>query len=222
MKLASLFAVLSFAPCAALAGVPSVAEHFGNVEFTGADSTTRMLTRGGQYGEPVLGPDGRTVAFIHIDAAATGPGQDSFNSLYVADGATGKVRRLIAPKEADAPKDRLAAFSHPIFSLDGHYIYVSAEAWATSPAVHQINVETGAERFVIDGAATRIIRTGPYRGYLIVGRHRYYPAPKLGSYDASYVVRPDAKEVFMIPGSDNDDKPDAIARWLKAKGWAAW
>ena len=50
----------------------------------------------------------------------------------------------------------------------------------------------------------------------------YYDAPKVGSYNAVFVVRPDAKEVFQVPGSETDDNKDHVAPWLKAKGWAAW
>ena len=70
------------------------------------------------------------------------------------------------------------SFDGPVFSLDGGFVYVTANAWATSGAVHQVSLATGQERFVIDGGCDAVIRTGPWRGYLLVTRHMYYPAPR--------------------------------------------
>jgi hypothetical protein len=57
---------------------------------------------------------------------------------------------------------------------------------------------------------------------LLVTRHEYWPAPKYGSYEAIYVVRPDAKQSFMVPGEDKGDEVDHLTPWLKAHGWTAW
>ena len=91
-------------------------------------------------------------------------------------------------------------------------------AWATSPAVHQVNVTMGAERFVVDGALQGVIRTGRYRGMLLVSRHKYRPAPKLGSYDPVDVVRPDGEVMLAVPGSEGDEGAASVPRWLKAQG----
>jgi hypothetical protein len=88
--------------------------------------------------------------------------------------------------------------------------------------VHQVSLATGQEHFVIDGGVDKLIRTGPWRGDLLVTRHMYYPAPRDGSYDPTYVVQPDARKSFMVPGTDKDDNVDHVAAWLKANGWEAW
>jgi hypothetical protein len=135
---------------------------------------------------------------------------------------SGNGTKLIGPSSNTDPRLDFTSFGSPIFSLDGGYVYVSAAAWATSSAVHQVDVATGKQRFVIDGSAIAIIRTGKYRGYLLVRRHMYHPAPEFGSYDPVYVVRPDAKESFPVPGSDKDDGEQSADRWLRANGWKAW
>ncbi len=138
-------------------------------------------------------------------------------------GASGPGRVLIRG-QATAPQDPKRAFhsfDHPVWSLDGDYIYVEASAWATSPAVHQVNIKTRAERFVVDGGVQSIIRTGPYRGMLLVGRHKYHPGPQFGSYDPVDVVRPDGEVILTVPGSETDEGEPSVGRWLKAHGWVA-
>lgn len=141
-------------------------------------------------------------------------------TLWVSDFAR-PPRKLLEPTASSDPKSNLLSLEHPVWSLDGGYVYVLADAWVTSSAVHQVNVKTGAERFVIDGNSLRVIRTGPYRGMLLVGRHKYHPAPQLGSYDPVDVVRPDGKVILTVPGSETDEGDPSVAHWLKAHGWSA-
>lgn len=217
----SLAAVLTCVG-AARADIPLVVERGGNIIYTGHDGATRTLTTGGGYKEPALAPDGHTVAFVHTDGPPGSDFEGPPTSLWVGDGMTGQVRKLFEPHDAPDPKDAVLACTGPVFSLDGGFIYVTCQAWATSGAVHQISVATGQQRFVIDGNLGKLIRTGPYRGYLLVSRHMYWPAPRDGSYDATFVVRPDAKKSFMVPGEAKGDDADHVTPWLKAHGWAAW
>jgi dipeptidyl aminopeptidase/acylaminoacyl peptidase len=215
-------ALLAIAAPALAAPSAQVSEQFGEIVFVGADGAARTLTHGGYYGDPTLSPDGRTVAFIHTDGAAADPDAPPPTSLWIADGPTGAVRKLIGPHPAPTPAENFAAFAHPVFSLDGRLVYVSAAAWTASPAVHQVSLATGEQHFLIDGAVVSVIRTGPLRGYLLVGRHRAYPPPKVGGYDAVYAIRPDAKAMVQVPGSEVDDGKDHIGPWLAAHGWSAW
>jgi Tol biopolymer transport system component len=204
----------------AVAAAPAVREHGGDIAYRDAAGAERVLTQGGGYGEPALSPDGKSVAFIHTDGPSPGVGEGGPTTLWIADVASGQRRVLFASRpEGEEVKFNMTSFGGPVFSLDGGYVYVSAVAWATSSAVHQVNVATGAERFVIDGGLSSVIRTGPYRGDLLVSRHIYYPGPQGGSYDPTFVVRPDGKALFAIPHSEDDG---VVAKWLAKKGWKAW
>ena len=210
----------------ALAGVaaaaPSVVESGGDIVYVDAGGGRHQLTHGGGYKEPALAPDGRTVAFIHVDGPPQAEDENAPTSLWIADGPAGGAHKLIGHHEASEMKAVFNSYDGPVFSLDGGFVYVTAQAWATSGAVHQVSLATGQERFIIDGGVDKLIRTGPWRGYLLVTRHMYYPAPKEGSYDPTYVVRPDAKQSFMVPGTDRDDDKDHVTPWLKQHGWQAW
>ena len=201
---------------------PSVSESGGDIVYVDASGARHPLTSGGGYKDPALSPDGHTVAFIHVDGPSQAEDENPPTSLWVADGPTGGAHKLIGHHDASDVKEVFISYGGPVFSLGGGFVYVTAQAWATSGAVHQVSLASGQERFVIDGDLDRVIRTGPWRGYLLVTRHMYYPPPRDGSYDPTYVVRPDAKQSFMVPGTQKDDNIDHVAPWLKKNGWQAW
>ena len=72
----------------------------------------------------------------------------------------------------------------------------------TSGAIHQVNLKTGAQKFVTNGNSLEVIRTGPYRVYLITQQHRYYDNGE-GAYDPTFALRPYGMVMFMVPGTDN-------------------
>ncbi len=110
--------------------------------------------------------------------------------------------------------------SHQTQSLDGGYTYQQVCRWATSDDIIQVRLSDGRRREVAPGNSVEVIRNGPWRGYLIVSQHRYRTEPQVGSFDASWVIRPDGKVMFEIPGTDDGD--DAKVRaWLNSNGWSA-
>ena len=206
----------------AAVATPSVSEEFGNIIFHDAQGVSRPLTSDHHSGKPVLSPDGRTLAWIHLDRKP--PDNDPMaagqTSVWIADAVSGGARRL-AGSIRDA--DLRAEIVNPeavAFSLDGGYLYVTSQLGTTSPGIHQIKLGLGTQKFVTGGALNGVIRNGPYRGFLLVGEHRYYTQG--GSYDATFLVRPDGQHVMMLPGSDSD-RPgaDPVKRWLDAHQWRA-
>lgn len=194
----------------------------GQVIYYNGEGLPTRLSAPGKFRQATLASDDRTVAFIEILVEGTPAYDDTRTQLWIADGATGQARILFKPRPADDRKANMAALWNPLFSLNGGFVYVESEAWVTSAAIHQINVQTGAEKYVIDGSIHALVRTGPYRGYLLVQRHLYPKNPEEGAYDEVHLIRPDGKFILAIPGSKDGDPVESVDAWIKDKGWSAW
>lgn len=170
----------------------------------------------------VVSPDGaqavEIVDFGLGDANGTGA-----QALVLEDRKTGRQRQLLVSHYDEDYQRNLSGLSNPLFSLDGGYLYINSSDTAPGrSAVHQIELRTGKQRFVIGGYVISLMRTGPYRGFLLVQKHRYYNRPAGGSYNPVFVVRPDGQTALMIPGSATDNGETAIKPWLTIRGWRAW
>ena len=70
---------------------------------------------------------------------------------------------------------------------------------------------------VMEGWLYGVLRTGPYRGHLVVGEQ---PSRRLRGGGAAgspvSVVSPSGEVVMRVPGSDKDG---GLAAWLKDRGW---
>lgn len=215
--------------CAAATPAPEVHARHGDVWLDGGGQAQRLTVLGDVVAVS-LSPERRRIALVRLDKAPkveTPTGEGDPTSLWIMPARGGApLRRLTRPRGAvgDCPaacRRMLADLETPVWSLDGGFVYVLGAGWVTSGGVHQVDVRTGSERFVIDGNSLRVIRTGPYRGMLLVGRHKYRGPPELGSYDPVDVVRPDGEVVLTVPGSDKDEGDASVAKWLKANGWTA-
>lgn len=194
----------------------------GQVIYYDGEGHPTRLSAPGKFKQAVLAPDDRTVAFIEVLVEGTRAYDDTRTQLWIADGETGQAHILFKPRPADDRKANMAALWNPVFSLNGGFVYVESEAWVTSAAIHQINVKTGAEKYVVDGSIHALVRTGPYRGCLLVARHLYPQNPEDGAYDEVHLIRPDGKFILAIPGSKDGDPVKAVNVWIKAGGWSAW
>jgi len=105
-------------------------------------------------------------------------------------------------------------------SLDGGFVYQRVCHWVTSDHIIQVRLSDGRRREVTPGNTLAVIRNGPWRGYLIVSKHKYRLGSAGGSYDAFWVVRPDGREMFAIPGTDDGDEVQ-VREWLRSNGWSA-
>lgn len=109
-------------------------------------------------------------------------------------GTDGKNAALLVRSAANPkPEALLAGLSAPQFSPDGKIVYFLSAAWATSGAVHRVDVATRKTAYVCPGNELEVIRTGEYRGHLIVQQHKYFIGG--GSYDWYWLLRPDGREV---------------------------
>lgn len=168
-----------------------------------------------------VSPDGRYAAMVVATDIDRDDGTGN-QRLVLEDRRTGAKRRLLTSRHDDDSHRNLTSITAPLFSLDGGFLYFStSDAAPTSGAVHCVDLKTGAVRFVVGGTALSVIRTGPYRGYLLVQQHRYYDRPEGGSYNPVVVVRPDGHEALVVPGSAIDDGDRAVSPWLAKNGWRA-
>lgn len=132
-------------------------------------------------------------------------------------------RRLLTSRWDGDYSRNLASLSNPMFSLDGGYVYFnSTDASPNSGYVHQFDLKMNVIKAVCPGWGLRVMRTGPYRGYLLIQTHRYYEPPRMGSYNPVYLIHPSGKKIMMVPGSDNENGELAIDPWLAKMNWRAW
>jgi len=183
---------------------------------------TLLLANAAQAQDTARSPDG----FYTVSVIPNGEGDENGSGaqalvLYISKGKV--QRRLLVSKWNSDYSRNLAGLSGPLFSLDGGYVYFnSTDASPNSGYVHQIDLKLNVIKSVCPGWALRVVRTGPYRGYLLVQTHRYWDRPEGGSYNPVFLTHPSGKKIMMIPGSDNDDGELAIDPWLAKMNWRAW
>ena len=170
----------------------------GNIQFTDKAGKTIALTTGGKDSEPQLSPDGKLVAFVRKSdkKVASGSGEDDATEIWIVGTDGSNPLRIVEPKEADKPEDLLAELSAPQFTSDGKKLYFQSTAWATSGAVHVVDLETKTEKFVTAGNALEVVRAGEYKDHFLVTKHKYFVGG--GSYDWFWVVDPEGKEVGPV------------------------
>lgn len=167
-------------------------------------------------------PDGSyTVAVV---PNGQGDENGSGAQALVLYGTKSKIqRRLLISKWNEDYARNLAGLSRPLFSIDGGYIYFnSTDASPNSGYVHQFDLKANVIKSVCPGWALRVMRTGPYRGYLLVQTHRYWDRPEGGSYNPVFLTHPSGKKIMMVSGSDNDDGELSVDPWLTRMNWRAW
>lgn len=172
--------------------------------------------------ETAKSPDGLYTVSI-VPAGAGDENGTGAQALDLYDGQHGARRRLLLSRwNADYARN-LAGLSHPLFSLDGGFVYFSStDASPNSGYVHRFDLKSSAVKSICPGSVLRVMRTGPYRGYLLVQTHRYWDRPEGGSYNPVFLTHPSGKKIMMVPGSDNDDGELAVDPWLAKMNWRAW
>ena len=206
-----ILGILAMTACASAAVPPTVSVEAGNVIYTDDARNGFPLTSDARNSQAVLSSDGATVVYIKT----LGPGQNGadgdWNELWLCTTADRICRVLLKPAVGDKPENDLSGITHPIFSLNGNFVYVQTRGWATSDAIHQVNVATGVQKFVADANSMQLIENAKYAGDLLVVQHRYHDAPEYGSYDPTNVIDPTGKVLQQL-SPDEDEAP--VQKWI--------
>jgi hypothetical protein len=162
-----------------------------------------------------------TVAIVpHTQGEKNGSGAQA---LVLYSTKSKAQRRLLISKWNEDYARNIAGLSRPLFSIGGGYVYFnSTDASPNSAYVHQFDLKLNVIKPVTPGSALRVMRTGQYRGYLLVQTHRYWDRPEGGSYNPVFLTHPSGKKIMMVPGSDNEEGQLAVDPWLTKMNWRAW
>jgi hypothetical protein len=145
--------------------------------------------------EHVTAPGGKVVYYI-----MSLPGKDSMgnprSAIEAGINENSSFRILLASTPSDDPKANLTDFSHLFLSPDGKTLYFQTSAWATSAAIHSLDIGTKKTSFVTSGEIACVVLGGEFQGDLVVEQHRYFIQG--GSYDALYLYNPAGKLIGPV------------------------
>jgi len=125
----------------------------------------------------------------------TGLGEAINNELWVKY-SDGKEELLVASRDDEDMKNRIAEIHDPQLTLDKKKVYFRCLAAAVSDAIHVVDIETKNVHFVCYGNYLKVIQKGEYCGKLIVNQHRYYNEG--GAYDHFYIVNEQGVEIKYL------------------------
>jgi Tol biopolymer transport system component len=188
--------LFSFAYLPALGFATPVSEKQGHIYYD-----NQQLTHSGKDSQAALSPDGKQLVFVREI-------ENQNTELWLMDISGQNAHAIVQSHEYEDVKQNLTGFNNPLFSLDGKAIYFLTTAWATSDAVHVINLNTNKQHFVIDGNSLELVPFGKYKGYLIVSEHKYHKEG--GSYEDFWLVSPKGKAIKSL--GEEQEQVDAFIR----------
>lgn len=208
MRIGIILIILVVFACApVVASAQTLYVEGGNVFFKADSSKSAVqLTTSGKEEQAALSPDRQTAVFVRQTpgkTVETGSGPADATELWIVRVDGTGAKRIVAGRPAAKMDSVLAGFRDPQFSKDGKRIFFLSAAWATSGAVHVVDVKTGAEHFVCPGNSLEVLRKGQYTGHLLITQHRYFLAG--GSFDWVWLFTPDGREVGPVADSNDSD-----------------
>ena len=112
-----------------------------------------------------------------------------------------KNKIILREKPDSDPEKTLLSFSNLYLSPDAKSLYFNSAAWATSGAIHSLDLSTGNVKFVTAGDLACVVLSGEFQGDLIVIKHKYFVQG--GSHDDLYLVDTTGKEKGLVAQGTN-------------------
>ena len=195
MRFGFMILVLMFA---CVANAASVREQAGNIFYVGDDGVSRQLTSLHIDSNPLLSPDGQKVVFYRAKQEKINDDRGwgdkaTEHELWLSDVSGNEAHRILDARPDDDPKKNLTYFNSAKFSADSKLLYFLTEAWATSNALHVLDMATGNEHFITDADDVLVIDKGKYANHLVVLKHKYFDQG--GSYDYYWLITSAGKEI---------------------------
>jgi hypothetical protein len=155
------------------------------------------LAEGGVDTQTTTSADGRQTAWVH-----TLPGPPARTELWWQAGPGQPPQRLLQERGHADLKRALLGFNNPVFAADGLSVLVMTQAWATSNAIHRVDLATRHVQFVAAGNSVQVVPLGRWAGHLVVLKHKY--APGGGALDHYWLLTPGGREVQELGRSEED------------------
>lgn len=172
-----------------------------------AEKQILQITSSGVAHDSVLSPNQQWLAFvmrsnilIPHECAFSLTKTDYADEIWMVNLNTMHKKILVGVHpDCDEPEKVIIDPNELQFSPDSKMLYFATSGWATSGAIHAVNVDGSHLRFVTDGNEYHVVKKGKYAGDLIVNQHRYRfkGDTPLGSYDWDWLFSPDGKQIKL-------------------------
>lgn len=174
----------------------------GNIVLIDKDNHRHQITATGKDAEPRLSPDGQTIVFVRVTPITTPVEEGEVTvttELRTINKNSSQESLLLKESLSNEPDNNLQLFSSPEFSPSGDAVYFMTKAWATSGAIHKVDLASKNTRFISAGNSLEVIPSGEDVGKLIVQKHKYFAAG--GTYDFYWLLTHDGKELSPVGDS---------------------
>lgn len=145
--------------------------------------------------EHVDAPGGKVVYYIMQMPTTDAEGNPNL-AIEETRNLNRSFRTLVTSRPSGDPKQNLTGFSHLALSPDGKMLYFQTAAWATSNAIHDINLSNGKVLYVTSGELACVVLSGEHQGDLIVEQHRYFIEGR--SHDDLWLYSPSGKQIGQV------------------------
>lgn len=194
-------------------------EAINGILFLRENGKLIQLTGDGGNEQAVVSPDGKLIAYIHVQEPIENEEGWTELRLYkmFPEGSEGNELRIPGPRDSEGQFINTAS---PSFSPDQKSIFAVVQTGVVSGEVYRFTLADSTWHGpLIDSNSVEILQSGAFKGYMLVDRHKYIDGG--GSYEEFDLASPAGKTVYAIPGTRSDQvdeaaRLNAIAQW-KAK-----